>query len=480
MKFFTRRMAWLPMLCCLLALPPANATDSVIGSGVNRTDPVDLTVDGDTLTIDEGGTLNVTSGDYAVRAENVDGFQITNDGSIIYSSSVFGAIYANTSTDGFIYNGAGGSIESSNWAINLQNSISTIVNEGAIYGQQAIYALGSTVNLTNSDTITGSFIGLNLDTSTADVLINTGAITGMNFYAIQIIDSTVSYFSNQNTIVGLEQGLHLHNSSLTGINSGKIIGDIAVKVHESATLDLVNSGLIIGGTTGIEIADTGTRATILNKGAIYGGSASIVVEQADLDLVNSGVIQGGTRGIDVDEGSTATILNKGNIYGGVNGIDVNQGSTATILNKGNIYGGGNGIGGDNGSLYLINAGVIEGGSSAINIDSNEDITIELLPGSVLIGDIYLANSNFIFGNGLNALLSFKPGSSLPTSIDTNGMPSVVDSDDMQIAVADTTGFAMADETLGDLTQSVMDAVSGVFTPKSRPPLDTPASPLGKS
>jgi outer membrane autotransporter protein len=83
----------------------------------------------------------------------------------------------------------------------------------------------------------------------------------------------------------------------------------------------------------------------------------------------------------------------------------------------------------------------------------------LLPGSVLIGDIYLANSNFIFGNGLNALLSFKPGSSLPTSIDTNGMPSVVDSDDMQIAVADTTGFAMADETLGDLTQSVMDAVS---------------------
>jgi hypothetical protein len=457
MKFFTRRMAWLPMLCCLLALPPANATDSVIGSGVNRTDPVDLTVDGDTLTIDEGGTLNVTSGDYAVRAENVDGFQITNDGSIIYSSSVFGAIYANTSTDGFIYNGAGGSIESSNWAINLQNSISTIVNEGAIYGQQAIYALGSTVNLTNSDTITGSFIGLNLDTSTADVLINTGAITGMNFYAIQIIDSTVSYFSNQNTIVGLEQGLHLHNSSLTGINSGKIIGDIAVKVHESATLDLVNSGLIIGGTTGIEIADTGTRATILNKGAIYGGSASIVVEQADLDLVNSGVIQGGTRGIDVDEGSTATILNKGNIYGG-----------------------GNGIGGDNGSLYLINAGVIEGGSSAINIDSNEDITIELLPGSVLIGDIYLTNSNFIFGNGLNALLSFNPGSSLPTSIDTNGMPSVVDSDDMQIAVADTTGFAMADETLGDLTQSVMDAVSGVFTPKSRPPLDTPASPLGKS
>jgi hypothetical protein len=412
MKFFTRRMAWLPMLCCLLALPPANATDSVIGSGVNRTDPVDLTVDGDTLTIDEGGTLNVTSGDYAVRAENVDGFQITNDGSIIYSSSVFGAIYANTSTDGFIYNGAGGSIESSNWAINLQNSISTIVNEGAIYGQQAIYALGSTVNLTNSDTITGSFIGLNLDTSTADVLINTGAITGMNFYAIQIIDSTVSYFSNQNTIVGLEQGLHLHNSSLTGINSGKIIGDIAVKVHESATLDLVNSGFIIGGTTGVEIADTGTRATILNKG---------------------------------------------NIYGGVTGI-----------------------GGDNGSLYLINAGVIEGGSSAINIDSNEDITIELLPGSVLIGDIYLANSNFIFGNGLNALLSFKPGSSLPTSIDTNGMPSVVDSDDMQIAVADTTGFAMADETLGDLTQSVMDAVSGVFTPKSRPPLDTPASPLGKS
>jgi hypothetical protein len=181
------------------------------------------------------------------------------------------------------------------------------------------------------------------------------------------------------------------------------------------------------------------------------------MEQADLDLVNSGVIRGGTRGIDVDEGSTATILNKGNIYGGVTGI-----------------------GGDNGSLYLINAGVIEGGSSAINIDSNEDITIELLPGSVLIGDIYLANSNFIFGNGLNALLSFKPGSSLPTSIDTNGMPSVVDSDDMQIAVADTTGFAMADETLGDLTQSVMDAVSGVFTPKSRPPLDTPASPLGKS
>lgn len=396
-SFFRSGAAILVILCALpLGSLGARAADYLIENGVTETTPIELLDDGDTLTIEDGGTLSVSLEDYAVGAL-ADDFIITNAGNIFSSDTISGSIYVSASTGGLIHNEATGIIDGSSiTAIHIENSSLSILNEGDLYGGRGIEAISnSTLEINNSGDIEAIVTGIDINDSLVSALINTGTIQGDNQYGLRLRDTTVSFFSNEGRIEGEEEGLHQHASILTGINSGTIIGgEVGISVHEGSILDLINSGTIQGtGDHGVYIYDVGTEATIVNTGAIYGGANGITVENAKLDLVNAGIISGVDRSLDIEDSS-------GN-------------------------------------------------------------TVTLLPGSVLIGDIYLGNADnsFIFGNGLNALLSFNTSGSLPANIDTNGMPYVVDAANYQIAIVDTTGFAMADEILEDLTGSVMGAVS---------------------
>ncbi|HEY7765029.1 MAG TPA: autotransporter outer membrane beta-barrel domain-containing protein [Aestuariivirgaceae bacterium] len=161
-------------------------------------------------------------------------------------------------------------------------------------------------------------------------------------------------------------------------------------------------------------ADT-TMARLANSGSILGGETGILVQDAELHLINTGRIEGGLFGIF---------------------------QTGT------------------GSLSLTSAGLVAGSSHALFLDGTGN-TLSLLAGSVLDGAIYFASpdNSLNFGNGLSALLTFDATSAIPTNIAFNGMPHAIDIANNQITVVDPTGFAMADEMLTDLADSVLDAVS---------------------
>jgi Autotransporter beta-domain len=348
------------------------AADHLISAGETRTTPVTLDVDGDSLTIENGGTLSIAAGDPAVFAM-ADDFSIINGGTIEYLD-FDAAIFVWVSEGGIIRNEATGEITSGNLGIN---------------------ALVSTFALANS-----------------------GAIEGVR--GIELSSSIVTSFVSTGSIIGSEEGIHQHGSELTGSNSGTISGgETGFSVHESSTLDFANSGSIEGTSLyGVRVYDntaSGTTvARLANSGLIRGGDAAISIQDAELDLVNTGRIEGGTFGVF---------------------------QTGT------------------GGLTLSNAGLVSGSSHALFLDGSGNL-VTLLPGSVLDGAIYFAADNsLIIGNGLNALVTFDPASALPAALDTNGMPSVIDAANNQVAVVDPTGFAMADEMLTDLADSVLDTLA---------------------
>jgi hypothetical protein len=254
-SFFRSGAAVLAILCAVLpGSLGTQAADYLIENGVAETSAIELSIDGDTLTIEDGGTLSVVLGDYAVGAL-ADDFIITNAGSIFSSDTSFGSIYVSASTGGLIHNQATGLISSDIETITIANSTLTILNEGNIDGQTGIYASGSTLDIENSGDIVAISFGINLQASSlVTALVNTGTIKGGlatvptdNQYGIRIEDTTASFFSNAGTIEGGDEGIHLHNSSLTGTNSGTIIGaEDGIGVHEGSVLNLINSGTIQG------------------------------------------------------------------------------------------------------------------------------------------------------------------------------------------------------------------------------------------
>jgi hypothetical protein len=418
---------------------PGLAADYLVTSGTTEISPVTLSDDGDSLTVEKSGAISVAAGDAAVAAAAHD-FTIANAGAIEYFDFANGAVWVKSS-DGLIWNESTGTISSTLSGIHVEDSTLSLLNDGSIRADDAgiflsgtdatvintgtidaladgIFAFSSNLTIANSGSIFGSS-GLNVSSSTVDFY-NSGEIAALG-YGIRSYYSTVSSFLNTGSISGDEEGIHQHGSQLVGSNSGTISGlETGFSVHDSSTLDFENSGIIKGESFyGMhvydDIASETTVARITNSGAIIGAEVGVLVQDSQLTLVNTGTVIGGVSGIQ---------------------------QTGTD------------------HLDLINAGIISGSSYSLLLEGTGN-SVTLLAGSVLEGDIHLgsADNSFIFGNGLNSLLVFDDTGTLPGSIDTSGMPYVIDSANNQIAVVDPTGFAMADVMLDDLASSVLDSLS---------------------
>ena len=228
----------------------------------------------------------------------------------------------------------------------LSSHASAINNYGSIAvepGYNAIEAFGLE-NLTNAGSIQGNVdVGANSEvvdsgsiygqlamgegTGSLDVVsvTSSGAIDGRNSDAI---NTGTSAYRITNAGQILAEGAAPHAVALGGgsssgsgslINSGKITSSQAVGVLQAAAASaddyLYNSGLISGGTYGVE--DTGGHvARIVNAGEISGGAGDYAV-YADATtqerLVNSGSISGA-----VSLGAAgSTIVNSGAIDGNI-------------------------------------------------------------------------------------------------------------------------------------------------------------------
>ncbi|MBO1021620.1 calcium-binding protein [Methylobacterium sp. SD274] len=165
-------------------------------------------------------------------------------------------------------------------------------------------------------------------------------------------------------------------------NGGAIrAGDDAVQIQDgtvaAGTLTITtDSGSTIVSSTGqaLDLASTtgGFLAEIDNAGSLLSLVSDGVRIGATLDLVNSGTIRGGSAtgyvqgadGIQFEDGASGTIRNDagGAILGDRHGVNMGEGSVATVTNKAGariLGGNGSGIGSD-GTATVINHGIITG------------------------------------------------------------------------------------------------------------------------
>jgi hypothetical protein len=265
---------------------------------------------------------------------------------------------------------------------------------------------GNTINVQPGASVTGTTNGLRFSTGTVN---NLGTIKG----GLNGILTGTATVNNSGTIIGTgANGAAINAITLTVTNSGTISTTNGVGITAGNTLDVTNlaSGVITAGNGGSAIA--------VNAGTVN----------------NSGTITAGTGGVGI-VGFTANVTNTGTISAGT-GIQLLSGGT-TITNSGTIIG----LGGE-----------------AIVLGTNGN-TLNLLPGSHIIGSIFLAGRddvvNFVSGGGVAQLITLN--NNFSGTINTSGVGPVVNNTN-QIATLDLTAFGQADRTLMDFTGGVSSLV----------------------
>jgi outer membrane autotransporter protein len=188
---------------------------------------------------------------------------------------------------------------------------------------------------------------------------------------------------------------------LTNGITGTITGATGV-INENVIGTLSNTGLISGGTDGID-NDYGTIGTLTNNtgGTIAGGNTATENNGLIGTLSNAGLIQG-----DNDFGlkNTGIITQLANQAGGtiIGGSDANSGVISTLTNSGLITSNENGIFDDYGTIgQLTNnaGGTIIGGNFALSTENGQFGTLTnsgLISGNV--GDLD-GNLNLVGGTG---------------------------------------------------------------------------------
>ena len=233
-----------------------------------------------------------------------------------------------------------------------------ISNDGEIKGDDGI-------NLTMSD--------LAIESSTN--IANTGIISGLNGTGIFSNDANF-YLNNSGTITGSFRALDVNGAETSQtdiriVNSGVVSSDssLAVNLENAINIRLVNSGDISSNSVGIRletIISPVASMYLLNSGTISGGTNSgIVFTDGDVRLINSetGVISSALddaiQFVDfANDGKFLILNNSGLINGGVNNSTGSSGNDALVnFFTGIIRGDVQLAGGED---RIINQGVISG------------------------------------------------------------------------------------------------------------------------
>ena len=232
------------------------------------------------------------------------------------------------------------------------------------------------------------------------------------------------------------------------------------------TVSALDSGVAIHLRDENSLVNYGTIETTARTSTLTSGDA-LEVHGGDNTIVNWGLIRVfdsiNGYGVDIADGTGNTLTNYGTIETtgqGSNAVHVET-TDNTIINHGTIItegATGDGLFIVGGNTFINSGTLISANDDAIHMNDTGS-KIYLLAGSAVYGHLDLHDSSdhsFDIGNGLNAMLTFE--NYLPADINTNGMPSVTDVTNLQLAVVDPTGFAMAEDQLVDITDQAFDAV----------------------
>ncbi len=449
------------MLFCTTALflaQAAIAADVTVSTGTTETTTQTIDEDGDTLTVEEGGTIDTTAaGTQGVRATG-DNQTVINRGTIKGGKHI-----GLDEDDGIEIEGSSGST--------INNT-----DTGTVWGEEFGIHVDESDNITvnNAGTIEGATEdGIRLDLSDNITITNTGSIIGgSNDDGIRIDESLEVTVINDGSIDAYDDGIDMGDShDATIINNGSIIvtNDNGIDFDDSHRVTIVNNGRIEANGDGIDF-DVSNDATIINNGTIIAREHGVDVSDYSLraKVVNNGWIES-TRwhGIHVSLNSSNTeIINNGTIKGGNwdHGISIEGSFDTEIVNNGTVTGNINGIAvteDENGTasdgVKITNRGTIAGGTYAIYIDSTStDITLNLLPGSVIDGALGFFGTGLMLniGEGLNLYFSYAGTIETPNF----DIPHVHDETNGVIYTVDPSGFALSQAFIQTTADAVHEAV----------------------
>lgn len=235
------------------------------------------------------------------------------------------------------------------------------------------------------------------------------------------------------TDVTIENGGHVLGAydSLIVTDTGTIntTGILSRGVYALGTdgMTFMNAGTIsMAGRVGYGVYfSRGDNITLTNSGTISTARNSsmgvFLVESDNSELTNSGTIsvaEEDSHGVFVYRNHGMGLTNSGTISAAANyssGVDIFQSDNTTITNSGTISAAGNSSYGvrilQSENVILTNSGTISnaGGYAIQASEYSRDFTMNLLAGSVLVGDIDIGDAGTAtlnFGPGLNAVISF--------------------------------------------------------------------------
>jgi hypothetical protein len=433
------------------------------------------------------GTLN-NSG---TISSQVDGIltigkldSLTNTGLI---TGVFGSGIDTGDLFGYLYNT--GTISGASAGVDAED-LGSVVNSGLITGADGLFSNDNLVSLTNTGTITGvggtclcgsgagvfvlnsagSIINygaitgdeVGIDVTDLTSLINSGSITGTNDEGVYLDGGTLGSLYNSGSITGASDAVSArfitmltNTGSITGgvdgvfaqtitslINSGAITGTTNDGIAAESLTSLTNDGSITGGDDGIDIHYI---TDLINNGSITGQDEGVKTSEITL-LTNNGTITGGgsseQSGIDADFG---TIANNGLIQGGI-GIEFDRKDDVDVTNPGNSK--------------VTNNGTIKStsGASGIAIDFQQtgSDTLTLGANSVMVGSVAWDGDDDTLNlvSNVSNVIKF---SNLPDTI--NNQSNFVVFDGTTLIQVDTTFLASIDDVIGATSNSVNNAVS---------------------
>ncbi len=368
------------------------------GGAISTSANNDIAIDGgsaNNVTAINKGTIT-TTGDSADGIYTLDNNRITNNGTIttggIDSPGIFTWDNNSITNNGTITTNGD---DSYGMAGRFDN---TIVNNGGIatHGEDAygIYTWDNNSIINNGTITTTGENGDGMDTRDGNTIINNGTISTSGVIADGIDSNDGNTIINNGSIIisGDEDGFN-EPSGIEGDNNNTIVNNGSI----------TTSGQLSPGILTI----TGDNNRITNNGRIIttGDESDGIVVRDDSSVVNHGLVR--VSGFD----SWALYAENGNTI-------TNSGTLISIQSDAIL------LDGDNNNVHLLGGTVIQGG-------------IELTE----------ATNSFNYGNGLNTALTFT--GNLPGSINTNGMPSATRG--MLVATVDTSGFALEDEVVTDIT-----------------------------
>jgi uncharacterized protein with beta-barrel porin domain len=309
------------------------------------------------------------------------------------------------------------------------------------------------------------------------------------------VEITPQTLDNANEVGVIEEGGELNTSNATAINAtannnsvtnkGSISteGDNAHGIRSTgANATISNQGSIsTEGDNAVGIFSTQTNATISNQGTISSDNAvGIISIGDDATISNQGSIstEGDTVGFNAHAieslGDDATISNQGSISTeGDTAYGINSfGDDATISNQGSISTEGDtayGINSFGADATINNSGLISAtgpNSFAIHGSSN-NITLNLLPGSQIMGRINLGDNGGdndtanVYGGGVSSHLTFENtekinlfGAGVVRTGVTVGSSTITN-----VITVDTTGESTRGVALAGMTSSVHGIIS---------------------